>query len=56
MLGILRNRYCQIAVVALVVFVVVWIAVGIGAALFWSALLIVVLVYLNFDPRIKRHW
>ena len=50
------NKYIWIAVVVLVVFIVVWVTVGIVAAAFWSVAVAAVLVYLSFDPRIKRHW
>jgi len=50
------NKYIWIAVVVLVVFIVVWVTVGIVAAAFWSVVAAVLMVYLAFDPRIKRHW
>lgn len=50
------NKYIWIAVVILVVFISVWVAVGLIAAAFWSAVVTIILVYLAFDPRIKRHW
>jgi len=50
------NKYIWIAVVVLVVFIVVWVTVGIVAAAFWSVVAAALMVYLAFDPRIKRHW
>ncbi len=51
-----RKRYLYAGLVVLVVFVVVLVRAGLGAALFWSALAGVVLFYLSFDPRLRRHW
>jgi len=53
---VLRNKYFRIAVIALVVFIIVWIIKGIGLAVFVAAVVAVVLVLFSFDPRIKRHW
>ena len=53
---VLRNKYFRIAVIALVVFIIVWIIKGIGLAVFVAAVVATVLVLFSFDPRIKRHW
>jgi len=53
---IARNKYFRIAVIALVLFVVVWVLKGIGYAAFVLLIAVVVLIYVTFDPRIKRHW
>ena len=50
------NKYIWIAVVLLVVFIVVWVTVGIVAAAFWSVVAAALMIYLAFDPRIRRHW
>ena len=52
----LRNKYFRIAIIGLVAFVVVWILKGIGMALFVLVAVVAVLIYITFDPRIKRHW
>jgi len=53
---IARNKYSRIAVIALVPFVVVWVLKGIGYAAAVLVVAAVVLIYVTFDPRIKRHW
>jgi len=53
---LLRNKYFYIAITILIVFIVIWITIGILAALFWSLIGGAVLIYLAFDPRIGRHW
>ena len=50
------NKYIWIAVIVLVVFIVGLVWKGIVAAAFWSILAAALMVYLAFDPRIKRHW
>jgi len=50
------NKYIWMVVVVLVVFTVVFVWKGIAAAAFWSVIAVVIMVYLAFDPRIKRHW
>lgn len=50
------NKYSRIAVIALVAFVMVWVLKGIGSAAFVLLIVAVVLIYITFDPRIKRHW
>lgn len=51
-----KNKYVRIGTAALLVFVVILILKGPGAAAFWAAATAVVLFILSFDPRIKRHW
>ena len=51
-----KNKYFRIAVIALVAFVMVWVLKGIGSAAFVLLIVAVVLIYITFDPRIKRHW
>jgi Flp pilus assembly protein TadB len=53
---LLRNKYFYIAIVILIVFIVVWVVAGIVAAVFWALAGAVILIYLAFDPRIRRHW
>ena len=53
---IARNKYFRIAVIALVPFIVVWVLKGIGYAAVVLLIVVVVLTYITFDPRIKRHW
>lgn len=53
---IAKNKYFRIAVIALVAFVIVWVLKGIGSAAFVLLIVAVVLIYITFDPRIKRHW
>ena len=53
---IAKNKYFRIAVIALVAFVMVWVLKGIGSAAFVLLIVAVVLIYITFDPRIKRHW
>jgi hypothetical protein len=53
---ILRNKYFLIVVVVITVFMVVWRTVDLQAAIFYSVLTAVVLFFVTFDPRIKRHW
>lgn len=50
------NKYIWMVVVVLVVFTVVFVWKGIAAAAFWSVIAVVIMVYLAFDPRIRRHW
>lgn len=51
-----KNKYVRIGTAALLVFVVILILKGPGAAVFGAAATAVVLFILSFDPRIKRHW
>jgi len=53
---IAKNKYFRIAVIALVASVVVWVLKGISSAAFVLLIVAVVLIYVTYDPRIKRHW
>jgi hypothetical protein len=51
-----KSKYFWIALVVLVVFITIWVTKGVVAAAFWSAVAAALLLYLAFDPRLKRHW
>lgn len=54
---VLRKKYYPIAaVIVLVTFIVVWRMAGIGEAVFSLAIVVTVLFFLSFNPRIKRDW
>ena len=51
-----KNKYVRIGIVVLLVFIIVLILKGIGAAVFWAMGTGAILFFVSFDPRIKRHW
>jgi len=51
-----KNKYLRIGIVVLLVFIIVLVLKGIGAATFWATGTGAILFIVSFDPRIKRHW
>ena len=51
-----KSKYLRIGIVVLLVFVIMLVWKGIGAAVFWATGTGAILFVLSFDPRIKRHW